>query len=257
MNPLIPQDFAEAGFAANRRAPTPLARYQVLGERSSGTNFVSRLLGRNSSMRPATDLGWKHGFPREAPVPADLGVICMTRRADDWALSMHRKPWHAPPELQALEFGDFIRAPWETVVDRPRYFTAAMRAGPLGGPLLLDRDPETGAAFADLFALRTAKMRAMLGYMSRDCTCVLLSVETAQAEPEATLDALLYVMGHPPRSTPYRRVVKRLGSRFKPAIPERPKTPARMGKAGRRFMRARLDPELERQLGYSYDSPAD
>ena len=252
MNPTIPQDFAETGFVANRRAPVPVTRYQVVGERSSGTNFVSRLLGRNSSLRPVTELGWKHSFPGSAPIPSGLAVICMVRRADDWALSMHRKPWHASPAMQAMEFGDFIRTPWNTRMDRPRYFTPEMQPGDLGGPLLLDRDPTTGEVFPDLFTLRTAKLRAMLGYLQRDCTCVLLSVETAQTEPEATLDALLFTLGQPPREKPFRPVLKRLGSKFKAAVETRPDTPPRMGNAGMRFLRRRVDADLERQLGYEY-----
>jgi hypothetical protein len=62
-------------------------------------------------MRPSDALGWKHGFAQALAIPADLAVICVTRNAADWALSMHAKPWHAVPALQALAFSDFIRAP--------------------------------------------------------------------------------------------------------------------------------------------------
>ncbi|WP_373488146.1 hypothetical protein, partial [Blastomonas sp.] len=66
---MIPPDFATTGILAPRAASVPITRFQVLGERSSGTNFVKRLLGRNSTLRPTEDLGWKHRFPHAAAIP--------------------------------------------------------------------------------------------------------------------------------------------------------------------------------------------
>ncbi len=249
---LIPDDFPETGFYAARQPAQQITRFQVVGERSSGTNFVSRLLGRNSGLRGSGVLGWKHGFPRPKPIPADLAVICTVRRADKWALSMHAKPWHTVPALQSLEFGDFIRAPWETVFEHGKYFPGAKKAGIIGQPLTFDRHPDTGAAYDNLFALRRAKLAAMLGYLDRDCMCVLICMETAQLAPEATLDALYAVLGLPPRSAAYKPVKKRLGSKFTPAIADRPDTPKRMGSKGMTFMRGQIDTELEARLGYVY-----
>ena len=49
-------------------------------------------------------------------------VLGLVRNAMSWALSMYAKPWHTSPQMQALPFSDFIRAPWDTRVDRARYF---------------------------------------------------------------------------------------------------------------------------------------
>lgn len=230
-----------------------MTRFQVLGERSSGTNFVSRLLGRHGQMQSSSELGWKHGFPGDGPISPQLGIVCMVRRADVWALSMHAKPWHASPALQRLDFGDFIRAPWDTVQDHPKYFRGLLEPFVANAPLPFDRDPETGAMFPNLFALRRAKLAGLLSYLERDCTVVLLAIETAQAAPEATLDALLFAFGQPPRETPFRPITKRLGSKFNASVADRPETPHRMGKAGLRFLRQELDLDLEARLGYQYD----
>ncbi len=251
---LIPPDFAETGFLAPRAPKTPITRFQVLGERSSGTNFVKRLLGRNSAMKPTEDLGWKHGFPHSVAIPPDLGVVLMVRRADSWALSMHKKPWHTIPAIQELEFQNFIRARWQTVVDRPRYFPGAEALGVVGQPLQHDRNPLTGQTFPNLFALRKAKLYGLLSYLRRPCTCVLLSTETAQMAPEATLDALLEAFDQPQRDGAFQPVQKRLGAKFLAAVDTRPQTPKAMGAHGIRFLRSQLDLRLEAALGYRYDA---
>ena len=245
---LPPADFARTGLWVQRSGPVPTG-FQVLGERASGTNYIRKLIELNCALRRTEGLGWKHGFPSALAVPPDLAVICAVRAPEPWALSMFAKPWHTVPALQSLGFSDFIRAPWETTVDRARYFGGAQAL--VGQPLLPDRDPVTGAAMRNLFALRRAKLRALLSYTVRAQTFVLVRTETLQADPEGTLDALAGGLGLPARSAPFRGVTRRLGSKFKPAVAARPDAPAAMTPADLAFMRAELDPELESRLGYS------
>lgn len=248
----LPQDFARTGLTILRKGDTPIKRYQVLGERSSGTNFVKRLLGRNSALKPSEALGWKHGAPHMLAVPHDMAVICVVRRADTWARSMFDKPWHTTPEMQALEFSDFIRAPWTTIIDRPRYFKGLVPAGSVGAPLQQDRHPASGGRFADLFMLRRFKLDQLIGITGRQCTSVFVRVEDVQAAPEATLDAILQGLDMPARTAPYRPVVKRLGAKFKPAIANRPPSPDGWSDADWDYLKSRIDPAQESALGYSY-----
>ena len=89
--PAIPDTFAATGLHV-QSGPTPVTRFQVVGERSSGTNYVKRLLGRNTGLKPTEALGWKHGGPQALAIPADLLVVICVRHAGDWARSMHRGP---------------------------------------------------------------------------------------------------------------------------------------------------------------------
>ena len=88
-------------YHAPEGLPVP-GRFQVLGERSSGTNYVSRVVKRHSGLKPDDALGWKHGVPGGLAMPKDLLVICVVRDAVSWARSMFDKPWHtrAPKPIQ-------------------------------------------------------------------------------------------------------------------------------------------------------------
>ncbi len=249
---MIPTGFAQNGQYLHQGAGPAPTRFQVLGERSSGTNYVKRLLGRNTTLKPTEALGWKHGFCQATAIPANFLVICVVRDARNWLRSMHAKPWHTPPALQEMEFGDFIRAPWATIIDRDRYFEPESRMGFTGQPLQHDRHPMTGAVFDNLLALRTAKIQALLSYQNRGCHWAFLRMEDAIAAPEALLDNLRGAYDLPAATTPFRPVVKRLGSKFKPAISQRPETPAQISKDDLTFMRAQLDLTQETALGYDY-----
>lgn len=247
----IPDTFAKTGLHV-QAGPTPVTRFQVVGERSSGTNYVKRLLGRNTALKPTEALGWKHGGPQALAIPSDLLVVICVRHAGDWTRSMHAKPWHATPALQALDFPAFLRAPWDSIIDRPRYFDMPDADALVGQPLQPDRDPATGLPFADLPALRQGKLLQHLSYLDRHDTVALIRMEEATKAPEQVLDRLLAALSLPPRSGDLRPVVKRLGSKFKPAVKGRPATPDTLAQSDLDYLTSRLDLPTETALGYRY-----
>lgn len=111
------RSLAKDGFEAHREYDEPLRSYQVIGERSSGTNFVSTLIGNNIQIEDCNYLGWKHAPPHTQFIARDLLVIVSVRDPYDWIRSMHRKPWHTASYLRDLDFSEFIRSEWETVTD--------------------------------------------------------------------------------------------------------------------------------------------
>lgn len=248
--PEIPADFPETGWHI-QPGPVPPARVQVFGERSSGTNFVKRLLGRNTPLQPIEALGWKHGFPQMTAIPPDVLIVACVRDARPWSLSMHAKPWHTPPAMQRLGYSDFIRHPWETIADRKRYFPQVADLGGDGRPLQHDRNPLTGLPFPDLFSLRRAKLASLLSFMRRDCTLVVCRLEAVQQAPEAFLANVARRLALRPPGH-YRPVVKRLGSRFRASVEARPETPRAVPEADLVFLRGRLHLETESRLGYDY-----
>ena len=165
---------------------------------------------------------------------------------------MHAKPWHCPPALQALSFSEFIRAQWATVADRPRYFPQVAELGGVGQPLQHDRHPLTGLPFENLYALRRAKLAALLGFFNRGCTLVFCRMEEVIARPQAFLNDLHTELQVPGLAAEFRPVHKRLGSRFAPAVEPRPATPKVMPPDDLAFLRAQVDCDQERLLGYDY-----
>lgn len=248
---MISQALRTTGWHIKPSGQTP-RMIQVFGERSSGTNFVKRLIGRNSVLKPTEDLGWKHGFPHMTAIPAHIAIVCVVRDARDWALSMHAKPWHCPPQMQALPFSQFIRNPWLTVADRKRYFPQVQHFGGEGQPLQLDRHPISGLPFANLFTLRRAKLDGVLSFRNRSCTLVFCRLEAVQASPETFLTDLHSGLDLPAWGQDYRPVVKRLGSKFLASVDARPKPPKTMGLDDLDFMMTQLHPEQEAALGYRY-----
>lgn len=238
-------------IALNRlEGPAP-ETFQVLGERSSGTNYVTTVLKRNLPLEPDEVLGWKHGFAQMLAVPRRMLVVAVVREAFAWTRSMHAKPWHVPEEMQRLSYSDFIRAPWKTTVDRHDYFALGKGDGRIGAPLQPDRDPITGRPFANLVALRNAKAAALLGFANRDCHFAMLRLEVLQADPEQVLGALAARFRLTPPAA-FRPVTRRLGSRFAAKVDPRPAPPAEIGPEDRAFILSELDTGQEARLGYRY-----
>lgn len=250
----LPSDFATSGFCATRRDDHPLAQFQVLGERASGTNYVKRLIGRNTPLRATDALGWKHAVPHMLAIPRDLVVICVVRAADQWARSLFETPWHARPALQALEFSDFLRAPWDTHIDKAKHFEGLLLPASRGTALQYDRDPMTGGMFANIFGLRRAKLAGLLSMTGRDCACVVVRMEDVQRAPEDYLARITDALGVA-RHNRFAPVVKRQGWRFKSPLETRPPLPDAWSAADYAFLQAQVDPAQETALGYRYDTP--
>ncbi|MQQ09660.1 hypothetical protein GFB49_14430 [Epibacterium sp. SM1979] len=226
-------------------------RFQVLGERNSGTNALRLSIKRNLDIAPSDLLGWKHGSSAPLAVPGDMLVVVAVRNVFDWARSMHAKPWHATAALQGLAFSEFLRAPWETCVDRARYFGLDTKDLRLGMPLQPDRHPITGAVFANILQMRNVKTAVWLGLAARDCNVAVLRLEDFQASPEGILEQLAQGF-QLQRRGPYQPITRRLGARFKPSIPQRPATPSEISDEDRRFILSQLDQMQEAALGYHY-----
>ena len=227
-------------------------QFQVLGERASGTNILRKLIEVNLPLDRVDSLGWKHGFPHMVAIPPDLLVLCVVRHAWDWVTSLYTRPWHAHPALQAMSFAQFIRSEWHSIVDRPGDFEELHpELNALGAPLQFDRHPITGLPFANVFALRNAKIAALRGMAHRNCNLVLLRSEDFLADPEAGIGRIADAFDLP-RPQEFRNIGRRLGTRFRPSVEGRAPAPEFPDPSDAAFMLRALDLEQEAALGYSY-----
>lgn len=250
----IPLGFRQSGRLVRRANDLALTRFQVIGERASGTNLVRKLIEKNLTIRNSEALGWKHAAPHMVAIPADFLTIVVVRHAESWALSMFKRPWHADPAIQALDFPAFLRAEWRGVVDRLGHFEeipTEIASDLRNRELQFDRHPVTGAPFPNLVAMRRVKLAAMLGMLNRDCNVMLLRAEEVQADPEGFITWVGEAFALDRKSDVFRDVSRRMGNRFRRAVPIE-SAPSSLDAADRSFMMGELDLTLESALGYDY-----
>ena len=253
----LPASLAETGFYAHRAHDVPLEHFQVLGERGSGTNFVRKLISKNLALARTEGLGWKHAAPHSVAIPRSTLVVCVFRDARAWSLSMHKRPWAGHPRLQALSFSDFIRAPWEGIVDRPADFEEIHPEMQVQDCVLqFDRHPITGLPYENLFALRTGKMEPLIGMTNRDCNVVLVRFETIMADPALFLANMRTAFNLAPHSRVKDGVVRlpsrRMGNNFNNTMNDRPQTPVSVPDSDIDYLRNTVHQPLESLLGYDY-----
>lgn len=185
-------------------------------------------------------------------ISKDVLVVVCVRDPYDWLASMYDKPWHCAASMRDLGFSGFIRAPWDSEIDRPKRFFKLPPNPYSSIPILQDRDPLTGLRFDNLIQMRTTKLRHWTGLANGLCNLVVCRFEAFKENPDAILSV----------------VSKSFGIGLKPFDwSDQPMgvMPAKMrqGKVGKisskdvKFVNSHLDADLEQLLGYSIRSAED
>lgn len=244
-------DMATRGWHFHKAGDGPFDRFQVLGERGCGTNVIRKTVQDALSIRRTEALGWKHGVPAMIALPPSFLVICAVRAPHKWAHSLYKRPWHATEAMQRLGWADFLRSPWASCVDKLGHFDGiAPRLHPLGHPLQWDRHPVTGEAFANIFAMRNLKHRALLGLPARGASVVYVSLDAFNTAPEAFLADLAAAFGLRFTERGYVPVARRMGNRFTPAVEGRAPAPDAWPPEDLAWMHSQLDAATETALGF-------
>ena len=166
-------------------------RFQVYGQRCSGTNALIKLLEQNlEELQFTEEYGFKHWLVSpEITIPDDVFVIVIARRVDHWLRSLYATPWHVHPDLKAMTFGQFIRAEWRTVWDQD--FWGIDREHPkFGSPILEELCPESGGPFANAIAMRTAKLQNWIRAALRARGHLLVSHAELVADPAGLISRI-------------------------------------------------------------------
>ena len=239
------------GWHIHKAHAVQVDRFQVLGERGCGTNVIRKIVHESLKIRKTEALGWKHGFPQMIALPPTFLTIVAVRNPRSWAHSLYKRPWHADPSVQRLNFPDFLRAPWQAYVDKMGHFdNIAPRLQPLDHKLQWDRHPITGARFENIFAMRNLKHRALLSLPARGASVVYVSLDAFNANPQAFLADLADAFTLSPTERGYAPVERRMGNRFTPTMDDRTPAPGTWDDADLAWMHSQLDPEIETTLGF-------
>ncbi|GMN13907.1 hypothetical protein [Altererythrobacter sp. MTPC7] len=221
-------------------------RFQVYGQRCSGTNALIKLLERNLPELEFTEVfGFKHWLvPPGVAIPDDVFVVVIAREAGEWLRSLHAKPWHAVPELKQLDFAEFIRAEWRSVWDDD--FWGVEEGHPdFGKPIAEEMCPDTGNPFANAIAMRTAKLGNWLDVAARARGHALLSHAQLVAEPQQVVRRIAGASGTPMRGD-FVPVTSYKGQDNRPFEPVRHE---KLGPEDAAHVSRYLDPGIERQFG--------
>lgn len=246
------------GLHVCRRGKARIGSASVIGERSSGTNFCSFLMRENFGLEDVEATGWKHG-PGTGfiGVPADhLFVVCF-RNALSWVRSMYAKPWHCAEEMYAPGLSHFLRAPWDTRIDKflMRRYKLNPKPRYVGQTLGLDRHPLTGEMFRNVCEVRTVKAQSFLALEQVGVNVAFVRLEVLQKDTEEVLDRMAeaFSLARPKR---YQVPARGLGRYRGDGLDVRRAEAATLSPEDRAFVLSELDHEVERRMGYVYEPGA-
>ena len=239
---------------AHRHTDEPITQLALFSERSSGSNYVQRLIEVNSPLQ-RNESCMKH-FPPWFQLPIDdyygprhhytfegtdntLFVIIF-RDPYDWVRSLHLQPYFVAPLIQNLSFSAFIRMPW--ILDRFDPIIAQERSW---NPRI-DLDPQTGFSFDNVFKLRTAKIETMLLIKERAKNVYYINYESARDHPQEVLAELSSFFHFPL----YDTYTPRLLYKNQLGVPYAPKVYDPISDKDLLYINSQLDESLENSIGY-------
>lgn len=156
---------------------------QLFGERCTGTNYVSKLIVRNTNIVFRPMAGYKHSFPTIDRF--DGLVVIVTRNVYDWVRSLHLNPWGAN-QLRGLSLDEFLRAPWVVYYDAIATDDPAL----IGTELTSERCPDTQEPFTNVMKLRSSKYAHWLRFGARSNGYLIVQQEYAYSHAWQLIDSL-------------------------------------------------------------------
>lgn len=143
-----------------------IKRFQIYGERCSGTNLINALMSGNSmhhknkigsfpELKPTSHFGHKHWIGHNTKRIIEEGddtlFIGIVRNPYDWIMSFRRQLYHVPPELQNIR--NFLNNTWYSIEN--------------GKEVIWDRFWKTGDRFSSIFELREEKLKYLYFVMPK------------------------------------------------------------------------------------------
>ncbi len=225
-----------------------IRKFQIFGERCSGTNYLEALIERNFDTLDITwRYGWKHGFYKERNVfDEDVLFLVIHRHPIDWLHSMRRHPWHAHRSLWNLEFSEFIRREW---ISEFNEHAGIPKSHPLyGREMPTEVHPRTGQRFANVLQMRTEKSKNWYELSSKVKHFLAIRYEDIRDRPKHFVVELAEQFEV--RRTWFFHPVRSYKGKDKARTVYRPQKYPAISEDDRKFIRQQLDMDLESRMGY-------
>lgn len=228
----------------------PIKKFQVFGERRSGTNFLETLIEKNSYLKKVWLYGWKHGVPAFPVFPAECLFIVVVREPIEWIRALYSAPFEADLKVKKRNFQDFIRLEWEGrfYLKGSNWRRLSYKLEPgvgAGETLQLDRHPITGKQFSNVMEMRNVKLAGHLSFLDRDVNAVVVRYEDVKADQE-TLTRTIADLFDIEMKPEFSLVTQHQGHRL---VREKPAEV--LTKVDLDFIRAGLDLKQESRCGYN------
>lgn len=188
----------------NQFGRTRLSKFKILGERCSGTTFISSLIEENCpELESTSKFGDKHflwwfDFPINDSLLSRLNYtredlsftnsddclfVMIVRDPYDWVRSFYLAGHHISESLLEKDFSGFLSSTWEVTKGRmhPKH----------GDRELIDNyNPYTKAPFANILELRGYKLNNYLKVRTRVKNFCFVHYEEVAANPKGFIDFL-------------------------------------------------------------------
>ena len=178
-----------------------LNKFQIYGERCSGTNLVNALISGSSfyhngrtpvfpNLKPTSEFGHKHWIGHKTKQILEEGsdtlFIGIVRHPYDWIISFFRKKHHLPPPLR--NFNGFLHHEWYSVGN--------------GQEIPMDRFWKTGDRFVNIFELREEKLKYLYYVMPKIApNYIFIKYEDLCANLSSFINQVSLKTGHEPQKT--------------------------------------------------------
>jgi hypothetical protein len=261
---------------ASHRSNNQIIEYNVLGERCSGTSFVTALLKANfPTIKHSQRFAHKHFFPwfdlteenelvlspwrvdEDAFLKdSDINLfVLVVRNHQDWLRSFFLQPFYVPTANKKDGFLHFIKSEWGIDLsilsidyhknDRPEGWSFIW-------PYQLssqyyDYNVYSDRHFKNIFELRSYKMRNYLQIGFKVKNFILLRYEDVRQDPEGCVQ-YISTFYNIPRCNPFVPIVKYKGVEN---IKYEKKTYFSIPVYTQRYIQKHLDCLIEKKLGYT------
>ncbi len=237
-------------FESTKVKARGIDRFQMFGERRSGTNFVRELVQTNFNVQTTWRFGWKHGIPHFPVLPKRCLFVVVVRDPFDWAVSLFNGAYEAHPVVKNRDFDAFLREEWvgQFRPAKSPWHKVGYDFDPSvgrGEELQLDRHPIEGRRFKSIFEMRSVKYRSFLGLLERDVNVAIIRFEDALNKPQAVCKKISNTFGLKLRG--FSPVVGHVGPK---GLRKGLNRVSELTDHQRAYIFAQLDNDLEHRFGY-------
>ena len=165
----------------------------ILGERVSGTCFLSKIITSNTTLKPNNYFGHKHFFQDidniKRKKTSHILFLFITRDIIEWLQSFMTSTYHSSDKLRSCkDFSEFIRTEWSCIYDE----TAGVRSNSslYNKEMMHERDPHTRKRFSNVIKMRASKINENMKIKNLVENFVHVKYEDVRDDPQIFLESV-------------------------------------------------------------------